>query len=132
MNKVFLVGNINNNNEIKMSNNNNLEIIEFNIDDIKVKGFGKLAVKAKDLSGLVYAEGTISVRDYTNKDGKTYPIQDIAINKIESLMQVSEKEEAKAIAQNSINTWESAKDMEINPDDYFNKNEIDPEELPFY
>lgn len=132
MNKVFLVGNINNNNEIKMSNNNNLEIIEFNIDDIKVKGFGKLAVKAKDLSGLVYAEGTISVRDYTNKDGKTYPIQDIAINKIESLMQVSEKEEAKAIAQNSINTWESAKDMEINPDDYFKTDDISPDELPFY
>lgn len=115
MNKIFLVGNINNNEEIKMSANN-LEIIEFSIDDIKVKAFGKLAVKAKDLSGLVYAEGSISLRDYTNKDGKTYKIQDISINKIDSLMQVSEKEETK-----SVDNWDSAKDIVI-----------DPDELPFY
>ena len=116
MNKVFLVGNVNNNEEVKMSANN-LEILEFSIDDIKVKAFGKLAVKAKDLKGLVYAEGSISLRDYTNKDNKTYKIQDISINKIESLLQVNEKEEAKA----KIDNWGSAKDIEISP-----------EELPFY
>lgn len=120
MNKLLIVGHINNNNEVKMSTNN-LEILEFMIDDIKVKAFGKLAVKAKDLKGLVYAEGTISVRDYTNKDGKTYPIQDIAINKIETLEQVSDKEETQAIVHNTINNWESAKEVVI-----------DPDELPFY
>ena len=121
MNKVLLVGNISNNNEIKMSGNNNLEIIEFNIDDIKVKTFGKLAVKTKELNGLVYAEGNVSNRDYTTKDGRTIKIQDIAISKIESLKQVSEKEEKQGIVQNNINTWESAKDIVI-----------DPDELPFY
>lgn len=120
MNKVFLIGNIDNKEELKMSNDN-LEILNFSIDEIKVKGFGKLAVKAKGLNGLVYAEGTISLRDYTNKDGKVVKIQDIAINKIESLMQVTEREEEKAIAQNSINNWESAKEIVI-----------DPDELPFY
>lgn len=125
MNKILLVGNIENNNEIKMSASN-LEILEFMIDDIKVKGFGKLAVKAKDLKGLVYAEGTISVRDYTNKDGRTYPIQDISINKIESLLQVNEKEEVKA-----TNNWDSPKEMKIDPDDFFNVD-VSPEELPFY
>lgn len=119
MNKILIVGNIKPT-EIKMSTNN-LEIMEFSIDDIKVKAFGKLAVKAKDLTGLVYAEGSVSVRDYTNKEGKTYPIQDISINKIDSLMQVSEKEEAEAIAQNNINNWDNPKDIVI-PED----------ELPFY
>lgn len=122
MNKVILIGNIQNSNEIKMSGNN-LEILEFMIDDIKVKGFGKLAVKAKELKGLVCAEGTISVRDYTNKDGKTYPIQDIAINKIDSLI-----EENKPKADN----WGSPKDIKIEPDEYFKENDISPEELPFY
>lgn len=112
MNKILLVGHIDSSNEIKMSTNN-LEILEFMIDDIKVKAFGKLAVKAKDLKGLVYAEGSVSVRDYTNKDGKTFPIQDIAINKIDSLEQEKDKEET--------TKWESAKEIVI-----------DPDELPFY
>lgn len=120
MNKILLVGTIKDNDEIKMSSNN-LEILEFSIDDIKVKTFGKLAVKAKDLEGLVYAEGSISLRDYTNKDGKTYKIQDIAISKIESLMQVSKKEESQALVHNNINNWESPKEIVI-----------DPDELPFY
>ena len=120
MNKIFIVGNIDNNTEIKMSGNN-LEILEFTIDEIKVKTFGKLAVKAKDLKGLVYAEGSISIRDYTNKEGKTFKIQDIAISKLESLLQVTEKQETQAIAQNSITNWDSFKDVEI-----------DDSELPFY
>lgn len=114
MNKILLVGSIKDNDEIKMSSNN-LEILEFSIDDIKVKAFGKLAVKAKDLKGLVYAEGSVSVRDYTNKEGKTFPIQDIAINKIDSLEQ--EKEDIKE----ETTKWESAKEIVI-----------DPDELPFY
>ena len=120
MNKVILIGSIDSSGEIRMSNNN-LEILEFMIDDIKVKAFGKLAVKAKDLKGLVYAEGSISLRDYTNKDGKVVKIQDIAINKLESLMQVTEKQEAEAKVENTINNWDSAKDMDITPED-----------LPFY
>lgn len=121
MNKVILIGNVNNNNEIKMSANN-LEIMEFSIDEIKVKAFGKLAVKCKDLKGLVCADGNISVRDYTNKDGKTYPIQEVLVNKIESLDKNEEeipKEETKET--NTNDKWESAREIVI-----------DPDELPFY
>ena len=117
MNKVFLVGNISKNNEVKMSSTN-VEIIEFYIDDIKVKAFNKLAVKCKDLKGLVCADGNISVRDYTNKDGKTYPIQEVLITKIEAL----EKEETpKGEQQESISQIKGG-----------NNIVIDPDELPFY
>ena len=121
MKKVILVGNIENNTEIMMSKNN-LEIIEYKIDGVKVKSFGKVATTAKSLSGIVVGDGTIDLRDYTNKDGKTYPIQEILINKIEGLE-------------------EQPKDnFDIKPSDFApgkttiepKQMEFDEEELPFY
>jgi len=84
MRKVILIGKIDNNKGLKISQND-IEIVEYTIDDIKVKSFGKLAIKASNITGLVVADGTIDIREYTNKDGKTYNIQDILINKIEQL-----------------------------------------------
>ena len=105
MNKVILVGTLNNTNEIKMSNNN-LEILDFMIEGIKVKAFGELATKVKSLKGIVYGEGNLKLRDYTNKEGKTFPIQEIVISKLEEVQP---------------DKWESAKEVKI-----------DPDELPFY
>lgn len=105
MNKVILIGTLNNTNEIKMSNNN-LEILDFMIEGIKVKAFGELATKIKSLKGIVYGEGNLKLRDYTNKEGKTFPIQEIVINKVEEVQP---------------DKWESAKEVKI-----------DPDELPFY
>ena len=105
MNKVILIGQLNNTNEIKMSNNN-LEILDFMIEGIKVKSFGELANKVKSLKGIVYGEGNLKLRDYTNKDGKTFPIQEIVLNKVELIQ---------------VDKWESAKEVVI-----------DPDELPFY
>ena len=118
INKVFLVGNVSKNDEVKMSSTN-VEIIEFYIDDIKVKAFNKLAVKCKDLKGLVCADGNISVRDYTNKDGRTYPIQEVLITKIEALEK--EEETPKEEHQESISQIKGGNDIII-----------DPDELPFY
>lgn len=107
MNKVILVGQLNNTNEVKMSNNN-LEILEFLIEGIKVKSFGELATKVKSMQPtLVYAEGQIKLKDYTNKEGKTFPIQELIINRVEPI----EHQEK----------WGSAKEVVIDPDD-----------LPFY
>lgn len=87
--------------------NNNLEILDFMIEGIKVKAFGEIATKIKSLKpSVVYGEGIIKLRDYTNKDGKTFPIQEIVINKIEEIQ---------------LDKWESAKEVKI-----------DPDELPFY
>lgn len=105
MNKVILIGTLNNTNEVKMSNNN-LEILDFMIEGIKVKAFGELATKTKSLKGIVYGEGNLKLRDYTNKDGKTFPIQEIVISKLEEVQP---------------DKWESAKEVKI-----------DPDELPFY
>lgn len=105
MNKVILIGTLNNTNEIKMSNNN-LEILDFMIEGIKVKAFGELATKIKSLKGIVYGEGNLKLRDYTNKEGKTFPIQEIVISKLEEVQP---------------DKWESAKEVKI-----------DPDELPFY
>ena len=105
MNKEILIGQLNNTNEITMSNNN-LEILDFMIEGIKVKAFGELANKVKSLKGIVYGEGNLKLRDYTNKDGKTFPIQEIVLNKVEPIQ---------------ADKWESAKDVVI-----------DPDELPFY
>lgn len=84
MKKVLLVGIIDNSGEVKVSQNN-LEILEYKIDDIKVKSFGKVVEEVKKKSGLVIADGTIQVREYTNQEGKTYNIQDIVISKVESI-----------------------------------------------
>lgn len=108
MNNVTIVGNLNNTNEVKMYNN--LEILEFMIDGIKIKAFKELATQVKNIKPqIVYAEATIKLRDYTNKDGKTYPIQELVLKKI------------KEIQQTSVDNWESAKDTPI-----------PQEELPFY
>lgn len=106
MNKVILIGQLNNTNELKMSQTN-MEILDFMVEGIKAKAFKELATKIKQMKPQqVYAEGTIKLRDYTNKDGKTFPIQEIIINKLEPIMK---------------DTWEQAKDVVI-----------DPDELPFY
>ena len=106
---------------------NNLEILEYKIDDIKVKSFGKVVEEVKKKSGLVIADGTIQVREYTNQEGKTYNIQDIVISKVES---IKTKEE-------EVDNFE----RDVKPSD-FDSGEtklpgakdivIDPEELPFY
>lgn len=106
MNKVILVGRLNNTNEVKMSNNN-LEILDIMIEGIKAKVFGELVAKVKNMYGLVYAEGSLKLRDYTNKEGKTFPIQELIINRVEPI----EHQEK----------WGSAKEVVIDPDD-----------LPFY
>jgi len=127
MKKVILIGTIDNSNELKMSQKN-LEILEYTIDDIKVKSFGKLAVKAKDLKGLVVADGSIQVRPYTNQEGKTYNIQEILISSIEAL-------EVKETDAKEVDNFD------IKPEDFSSGKssipaakeiEIDPEELPFY
>lgn len=106
MNKVIIIGRLNNTNELKMSNSN-LEILDFMIEGIKVKAFGELANRIKNMKPqIVYAEGNLKLRDYTNKEGKTFPIQELIINKIEEIKQ---------------DNWESAKEVVI-----------DPDELPFY
>lgn len=122
MKKVILVGKIENNTEIKVTDKN-LEIIEYTIDDLKVKSFAKVAEQAKSLSGIVAADGTIQMRDYTNKEGKNFKIQEVLINKIEGL-------------------GEQPKDnFDITPSDFSSGEskipsakeiEIEPEELPFY
>lgn len=105
MNNVIICGTLNNTEEIKMSTNN-LEILEFKVEGIKCKAFGKLANDIKNMKGQVIVSGEIVLRDYTNKDGRTYPIQEIVI---------------KRAKQKSVDNFESAKDITI-----------PPEELPFY
>ena len=120
---VTIIGNITDNNEVKLSSNNNLEIIEYKIDGTKVKSFGKVANTAKDLIGLVVGNGTITDRDMTTKDGRNYVLQEIVINKIDSLKQ------------------KEVDNFDIKPEDFApGKSEIpapkqmefDEEELPFY
>ena len=109
MNKVILIGQLNNTSELKITNNH-LEILEFLIEGIKVKAFGELAKKIKEMKpNIVYGEGQIKLKDFTNKEGKTYPIQEIIINRVEE------------IGKKAIDNWESAKQVVI-----------DPDELPFY
>lgn len=116
MKKVIIVGKIENNTEIKVTDKN-LEIIEYTIDGLKVKSFGKVAEQAKSLSGIVTADGTIQMRDYTNKEGKTYRIQETLINKIEGL----EEQPKDNFDKKSNFDLPGAKEIEI-----------EPEELPFY
>lgn len=106
MNIAILIGQLNNSDEIKMFGDKNTEVLEFKVNGVKAKAFGKLANEIKSMKGKVVATGEITLRDYTNKDGKTFPIQEIKINKVQSL-------------EPSVDNWESAKD-------------IPPEELPFY
>ena len=122
MKKVIIVGKIENNTEIKMTDKN-LEILEYTIDDVKVKSFSKVAQTAKSLSGIVVADGTIQNRDYTNKEGKTFKIQEVLINKIEGLEE--QPKDNFDIKPSDFSSGEtkipSAKEIEI-----------DPDELPFY
>ena len=105
MNNVIICGTLNNTEEIKMSTNN-LEILEFKVEGIKCKAFGKTANEIKNMKGQVIVSGEIVLRDYTNKDGRTYPIQEIVI---------------KRTKQNSIDKISSPKDIQV-----------DDRELPFY
>lgn len=105
MNNVIICGTLNNTEEIKMSTNN-LEILEFKVEGIKCKAFGKTANEIKNMKGQVIVSGEIVLRDYTNKDGRTYPIQEIVI---------------KRAKQNSVDQIKSTKDIPI-----------DEKELPFY
>ena len=126
MKKVILVGIIDNSGEVKMSQNN-LEILEYKIDDIKVKSFGKVVEEVKKKSGLVIADGTIQVREYTNQEGKTYNIQEIIISKVESIKAKEEEVDnfEKDVKPSDFDSGASklsgAKDIVI-----------DPDELPFY
>ena len=122
MKKVIIIGKIDNSGEVKMTQNN-LEILEYTIDDIKVKSFGKVVEEVKKKNGIVIADGTIQAREYTNKDGKTFNIQEVIINKVES------------IKTNEVDNFD------IKPSDFSSgKSEIpspkeitfDEEELPFY
>lgn len=121
MKKVILVGLIDNSGEVKMSQNN-LEILEYMIDDIKVKSFGKVVEEVKKKNGLVIADGTIQVREYTNKDGKTYNIQEIIINKVESIKSKEEDNFEKEITPSDFepgaSKLPSPKDMTFDEDDY--------------
>ena len=119
MNRVVLIGQLNNTNEIKMFGEKNTEILEFLVEGIKCKTFGKLANEIKAMNpGIVVADGTIKLYDYTNKEGKTYPIQEIIINRLEPLNKQEQKQEQK---DKPVDNWGSAKDIVI-----------DPDELPFY
>ena len=104
MNNVIICGTLNNTEEIKMYKD--LEVLEFKVEGIKCKAFGKLANEIKNMKGMVIVSGEINLKDYTNKDGRTYPIQEIVI---------------KRAKQKSVDNFESAKDITI-----------PPEELPFY
>lgn len=108
MNNVILIGLLNNSDEIKMYGDNSTEILEFKVEGIKCKAFGKLANEIKNMKGMVVVNGEIILRDYTNKEGRTYPIQEIVARKIKSL-------------EKPVDKIESPKDITI-----------DPDELPFY
>jgi len=115
---VTIVGNITDNNEVKLSSNNNLEIIEYKLDGTKVKSFGKVANTAKDLNGLVIGTGTITDRNMTTKDGRSYVAQEIVINKLESLNKQEDNFDIKPTGKSEI---PSPKEITF-----------DEEELPFY
>lgn len=104
MNNVIICGTLNNTDEIKMYKD--LEVLEFKVEGIKCKAFGKLANEIKNMKGMVIVSGEINLKDYTNKDGRTYPIQEIVI---------------KRAKQKSVDQIESPKDIPI-----------DEKELPFY
>ena len=124
MKKVIIIGKIDNSGEVKMTQNN-LEILEYTIDDIKVKSFGKVVEEVKKKNGIVIADGTIQAREYTNKDGKTFNIQEVIINKVESIKTNEVDNFEKDVKPSDFDSGETklpgAKDIEI-----------DPEELPFY
>lgn len=130
MKKVIIVGTIDNSGEVKLSQNN-LEILEYTIDDIKVKSFGKVVEEVKKKNGLVIADGTIQVREYTNKDGKTFNIQEVIINKVES---VQTKKEVDNFEVDNFEKDVTPKDFDsgVSKIPSAKEIEIDPEELPFY
>ena len=130
MKKVIIVGTIDNSGEVKLSQNN-LEILEYTIDDIKVKSFGKVVEEVKKKNGLVIADGTIQVREYTNKDGKTFNIQEVIINKVES---IQTKKEVDNFEVDNFEKDVTPKDFDsgVSKIPSAKEIEIDPEELPFY
>lgn len=109
---------------------------EYEVDYINCRCWNKTAENLcnyQDKGNLIIVEGSISVENYTDKDGNNRYITYVLANNIEYTIrkQVTEKEEAKAQVENTINNWESPKDIKIEPDDYF-KSDVSPEDLPFY
>ena len=109
---------------------------DYEVDYINCRAWNKTAENLcnyQDKGSFIIVDGSIRAESYEDKDGnkqyKTY----ILVNNIEftSKKQVTEKQEAQAKVENTINNWGNPKDMEINPDDYF-KQDVDTEELPFY
>ena len=99
---------------------------EYEVDYINCRCWNKTAenlCQYQDKGSYIIVEGSIRVENYTDKDGNNRYTTYVLANNIEytSKKQVSEKQEAQALAQNSINNWDSGKEIVI-----------DPDELPFY
>jgi single-strand DNA-binding protein len=99
---------------------------DYEVDYINCRCWNKTAENLcnyQDKGDLIIVEGSIRVENYTDKDGNNKYATYVLANNIEytSKKQVSEKQEAQALAQNSINNWDSGKEIVI-----------DPDELPFY
>lgn len=99
---------------------------EYEVDYINCRCWNKTAENLcnyQDKGSFIIVEGSIRVENYTDKDGNNRYTTYVLANNIEytSKKQVSEKQEAQALAQNSINNWDSGKEIVI-----------DPDELPFY
>lgn len=99
---------------------------EYEVDYINCRCWNKTAENLcnyQDKGSFIIVEGSIRVENYTDKDGNNRYLTYVLANNIEytSKKQVSEKQEAQAMVQNTINNWESGKDVVI-----------DPDELPFY
>ena len=99
---------------------------EYEVDYINCRCWNKAAENLcnyQDKGNLIIVEGSLRVENYTDKDGNNRYLTYVLANNIEYTIrkQVTEKEEAQAQAENTINNWDSAKDMDITPED-----------LPFY
>lgn len=99
---------------------------EYEVDYINCRCWNKTAENLcnyQDKGDLIIVEGSIRVENYIDKDGNNRYLTYVLANNIEytSKKQVSEKQEAQALAQNNINNWDSGKEIVI-----------DPDELPFY
>ena len=65
---------------------------DYDIEGIKVKAFGELATRVKNMKPqIVYAEGNLKLRDYTNKEGKTFPIQELIDLKLYSSLDTARR-----------------------------------------
>lgn len=110
---------------------------EWQTDFINCRAWNKTAENLcnyQDKGDLIIVEGSIRVESYQDKDGNNRYSTYVLANNIEftSKKQVTEKQEAQAKVENTINNWGNPKDMEINPDEYFKTDDISPDELPFY